>query len=162
MQHTLPVVIATATMLSMRSFIAVLLAALLLAAGGAEAKPKACKKFSAAGDQFVWDIVPLCMPNYSLTCTSSCRKHLKKVGGCRCGACSHVRRCALIGWGGTLPHRPCVSPHQVGHLEAYAKLSSMHDVCAPTQVNLKCFSSLIKERMPWRLDGSVRFYKSCT
>ncbi|PSC72855.1 hypothetical protein C2E20_3937 isoform B [Micractinium conductrix] len=94
-------------MLSMRSFIAVLLAALLLAAGGAEAKPKACKKFSAAGDQFVWDIVPLCMPNYSLTCTSSCRKHLKKV-------------------------------------------------------NLKCFSSLIKERMPWRLDGSVRFYKSCT
>lgn len=93
----------------MRAVIAVLLAALLLLAGGplgAQAKPKACKAYSISVDSFVGKIRPYCMPEYSLICSSKCKRHLRKV-------------------------------------------------------NLKCFSAIIKERMPQYLDGSIRFYKSC-
>lgn len=90
----------------MRSVLALLLAALLLlaSAGGAAAKPAACKNLRMSTGSFVGQIVPKCMPNFSLVCSKSCRTHLKKA-------------------------------------------------------SLACFSALIKERMPQRLDGSIRFYR---
>lgn len=33
--------------------------------------------------------------------------------------------------------------------------------CCLLQVNLKCFSALVKQYMPERLSGSISFYKSC-
>lgn len=62
-----------------RSCLAVLLAVLLLLAGGAQAKPKACKAYNVSVGTFFGKIRPYCMPGFSLNCSSQCRKHLKKV-----------------------------------------------------------------------------------
>lgn len=80
---------------TMRVLLALLLAALLLlgAPAGAAAKPKACKRYRMNADSYVSGIVPKCMPDFSLTCSGACRKHLRKVGGrsrwqglaCACG-----------------------------------------------------------------------------
>lgn len=64
----------------MRALIALLLAALLLLAAPAAAKPKACSKLAGSADSYVWGIRPKCMPGFTLTCTKACRSHLKKVG----------------------------------------------------------------------------------
>lgn len=79
----------------MRTLIALLVAALLLlgAPTGVQAKPKACKAYKISASDYFYSIRPLCMPGSSLICSSSCRSHLRKVGG-HCGARGAVEGCS--------------------------------------------------------------------